>query len=113
MLKDKRGNTRVALDLEIDYSDLESFCQDYIRNISKGGLFIETRKPLPLGTQLKLKFRLPGSDRPIETDGVVQWVIDSSSGDSKPGMGVQFGSLSDADMDMIDRLVIDDLPDDE
>ena len=108
MASDNRGDRRVELDLEIDYSDLESFCQDYIRNISRGGLFIETRRPLPLGTELKLKFRLPGSDIPIKTSGVVMWTVEAEEATdrkSAPGMGVKFGDLSEDDMAMIDRLV--------
>lgn len=112
MSNDSRDTPRVSLDLEIDYSDLESFCQDYIRNISRGGLFIETRRPLALGTQLKLKFRLPGCERPIKTDGVVMWTVDPEEAtDQKaaPGMGVRFGNLTPEDMEMIDGLVQEEM----
>lgn len=112
MSQSNRNDRRVALDLEIDYSDLETFCQDYIRNISKGGVFIETKNPLALGTELKLKFRLPGSSRPIQTAGVVMWIIDPTKEESagnSPGMGVRFGNLCTEDMDMIDNLVQDEM----
>jgi len=105
---DLRGNTRVPLDLEIDYSDLETFCQDYIRNISRGGLFIETKNPLELNTELKLKFRLPGCDAPIKATGVVVWTVepeDATANSAAPGMGVRFGDLSEHDMSMIDSMV--------
>lgn len=112
MQQNRRGDRRVALDLEIDYSDLESFCQDYIRNISRGGVFVETREPLALGSNLKLKFRLPGSDRPIQAEGVVMWVIEAQENMADghvPGMGIRFGSLSEQDMAMIDELVLGEL----
>ena len=112
MASNQRNNSRVALDLEIDYADLESFCRDYIRNISRGGVFIETRSPLELGTSLKLKFRLPGSDRPITAEGVVAWLVDSDEAEqekSPPGMGVKFGTLSETDLEMIDALVLTEM----
>src|SRR6516164_2182390 len=48
---DGRTHPRAPIELKVDYKKLNSFFADYTRNISKGGTFIKTRKPLPVGTR--------------------------------------------------------------
>ena len=56
------------------------------RDISLGGMFIETTSPLPYGATLRLHLPLPGIRGGSVIDAVVRW--------SKPdGMGVQFGVM--------------------
>lgn len=42
------------------------------RNVSPGGMFIETRDPLPLGTKLRIRFQMPDSDDEIVASGEVK-----------------------------------------
>lgn len=61
---------------------IEARCRD----VSLGGMFIETSSPLPYGTPLKLFISLPGLRGGAPVDAVVRW--------AKPtGMGVQFGVM--------------------
>lgn len=55
------------------------------RDVSLGGMFIETAAPLPYGSTLRVYLRLPGlGEASIEV--IVRW--------AKPGgMGVQFGRM--------------------
>jgi hypothetical protein len=56
------------------------------RDISLGGLFIETPSPPPYGATVRVFIVLPGLPKEIEIDAVVRW--------SKPdGMGVQFAPM--------------------
>jgi type IV pilus assembly protein PilZ len=56
------------------------------RDLSLGGMFIETPAPLPYGAALQLHLPLPGLRAGALITAVVRW--------SKPdGMGVQFGSM--------------------
>ena len=47
-----RQAVRAPIELKVDYKKLNSFFADYTKNISKGGTFIKTKKPLPIGTRL-------------------------------------------------------------
>ena len=47
---DRRSNLRAAIELNVEYKRLNTFFADYTRNISKGGTFIKTDKPLEVGT---------------------------------------------------------------
>lgn len=40
-------------------------------NLSTGGIFLESEKPLPVGTEITLKFDLPGSGA-VQAKGVVK-----------------------------------------
>ncbi len=84
---DARQHTRAPIELKVDYKKLNSFFADYTKNISKGGTFIKTRKPLPIGTRFLFKLTVPRRPEPFELLGEVVW----SKGDGEePGMGIRF-----------------------
>lgn len=93
---DRRGYPRFRVaDVTVDYSDGENFLFAYIDNISEMGIFIRTDDPLPVGTQLRLRFA-PGNRSRLELDGEVVWVnvIRSDGSHINPGMGVRFLALT-------------------
>ncbi len=90
--EDKRTEPRTPIDLQVDYKRLNSFFADYTKNISKGGTFIQTAKPLPKGTKFHFKIKVPGRPEPFALMGEVAWI--QGSGES-PGMGIKF--LYDSD----------------
>lgn len=55
------------------------------KDMSVGGMFINTTTPLPFGADLVVHLTLPGEKSPFALPGVVRW---SKNGE---GMGVQFG----------------------
>lgn len=56
------------------------------KDISVGGMFIETSSPASFGTDVIIHVVLPGADSSLSLPGVVRWVRDG-------GMGIQFGLL--------------------
>ena len=48
--KDRRREARAPIELKVEYKRLNTFFYDYTKNISKGGTFIKTDKPLDIGT---------------------------------------------------------------
>lgn len=93
--QEKRKEPRVPIELRIDYRKLNTFFADYTKNISKGGTFIKTDKPLGVGTRFIFKFALPELEEPVELRGEVRWVRHpgdpaSDDGNDSPGMGIQF-----------------------
>jgi type IV pilus assembly protein PilZ len=90
---EKRAQLRAPIELQVDYKRLNSFFADYTKNISKGGTFIRTAKPLPQGTTFHFKISVPGVTDPFALTGEVAWVRDA--GDN-PGMGIKFLYENDA-----------------
>jgi len=89
---DRRRSERAGLIVRVDYSTVDELFSEFTRDINEGGLFIETEKPRPAGTEVALHFNLPGSDRTVKTIGTVVRVNDGSDG-STPGMGIEFEEL--------------------
>ena len=84
---DRRGETRAPIELKVEYKRLNSFFADYTKNISKGGTFIKTKKPLPIGTRFLFKLFVPLRTAPFELIGEVVW---STAEGEEPGMGIKF-----------------------
>lgn len=84
---DHRQQPRAPIELKVDYKKLNSFFADYTKNISKGGTFIKTRKPLPIGTRFLFKLSVPYREHPFELLGEVVW---SKAEGDEPGMGIRF-----------------------
>jgi type IV pilus assembly protein PilZ len=79
------------IELQLDYQRLNTFFADYVKNISRGGTFINTRKPLPVGTRFVFVLGVPRFKQPLRFNGKVMWVtqVDDSSKANPPGMGIE------------------------
>ena len=84
---EKRKHPRKSTLIDITYSsDQRRIFEDFVRNISAGGLFIETNLLSELGQKLTMTFSHPNSGDPIKVLGKVIRV------DSE-GIGVKFNKL--------------------
>jgi uncharacterized protein (TIGR02266 family) len=105
-----KDNTRRAARLQheipVAYKSVGSFLSDWATNISQGGLFINTRKPLPVGTAVTILIQLPGASFPCELVGRVTRVAEfDNHANMVPGMGIEFTGLEDARRQEIDAFV--------
>jgi len=87
----KRRYRRRTVRVMVDYSCDAGLASDPATTLGAGGLFIETDRPLPRGSRLKMSFRLPGSGQAHELEGRVCWrKLPEDSGQHAPGMGIEF-----------------------
>ncbi|MCH7867712.1 MAG: TIGR02266 family protein [Myxococcales bacterium] len=101
---ERRRSGRSDLLVRVEYSTVDEIFSEFTRDINEGGLFIETEKPRPTGTEVSLRFNLPGNVAPMQTVGRVVWV--RSATDQEPaGMGIEFDELTDEDRDRINGMV--------
>jgi type IV pilus assembly protein PilZ len=112
---ERREHPRAPIELKVEYRRLNTFFADYTKNISRGGTFIKTRKPLDVGTEFLFKLQIPTLEEPIVLKGKVQWIVstDEETEDSPPGMGIKFIYAETRERDFIEgkveRLMIDSL----
>lgn len=85
---DRRNELRRPIELKVEYKRLNTFFADYTKNISRGGTFIKTRRPLPVGTEFLFKLFVPGRAEPLTIHGEVQRVVTGEEGDE--GMAIRF-----------------------
>jgi type IV pilus assembly protein PilZ len=91
--EDLRSSYRAPLRLRVGYERMNSFFADYTKNLSKGGTFIKTPRPLPLGTRCQFAFTVPALSDPLQLEGEVTWVVtpeEAQARNEDPGMGVKF-----------------------
>lgn len=103
---EQRIQSRVPIRVKVEYEDLDDFLDDYTSNVSLGGMFVRTHEPLPVGTRFRLRFRVPGRDKAVETTGEVRWVVseaEAAAEELQPGMGIRFDELSPPDRRAVER----------
>lgn len=95
----RRSSPRVILSIPVAYRCGDTITAVLTLNLSKGGVGIRTMNPLPSGTKVRLRFRLPGARREIEAEARVAW------SDRRIGMGLQFERVNSEDQAGIDEFV--------
>lgn len=105
---ERRDGDRPAIELSVEYKRLNAFFADYTKNISRGGTFIKTDKPLPIGTEFVFKLSAPGTPEPLALRGRVQWILtaeDAAAQAQEPGMGIGFVYASEAERERVIAIV--------
>ena len=97
---DLRSSDRVTINKE--FESFDAFIQEYVTNISRSGVFVKSKQPLPVGTRVNLKFTVIMDD--IETIEGVGEVVRVQTDPS--GMGVVFRELSQYSQHLIERLLM-------
>ena len=90
---------RIVINREFD--SVEQFITEYVTNISRSGVFIRSKDPLPPGTRVNLKFTVIMDE--IETIEGIGEVVRVSH--DPPGMGVAFVELTHFSKQLIERLL--------
>ena len=103
--KDTRGP--VNLRIKFRSESLQQFIERYGVDVSRGGIFIRTREPLPVGTRLKLDFQLVDTAPLFQGDGTVVWIREYDPGKTgvTPGMGVRFDRLTPESQPTLDKIL--------
>jgi len=97
---ERRFFRRIDAVVEFHYTSNSPPLTARIRDLSEGGLFVDTPNPLPVESLVTFTFVLqPVSDKPILGRGVVRWCEEAV------GMGVQFLNLADDDRVKIRQFV--------
>ena len=107
---EKRDHPRAMIQLSVEYSRLNTFFRDYTCNISQGGMFIKTEKPMPVGSLFQLKLVVPELPKPLKLQCEVRWTeqlkdLDQGDVDQEPGMGIRFLYETEQDRRQLEIMV--------
>jgi uncharacterized protein (TIGR02266 family) len=99
--------TPVTLKIKFKSETLEQFIERYAVDVSQGGIFIRTKEPLAVGTQMKFEFQLRDASPLIAGEGTVVWTRenDPSRPAIAPGMGVRFDRLGDGSQNVLEKIL--------
>jgi len=83
-----RRHQRAPIDVAVEFvaKGASERIRGRARDVSVGGMFIETASPLAFSSELVVHVTLPGHRTPFVLPGVVRW-------SGKDGMGIQFGLI--------------------
>ena len=79
----KRVHERKPFPTTVDYLTASGAYRDFIKDISDGGVFIETPRPRSVGESISMTFLLPAHEKRIKVQGVIVRV-------DAEGFGVKF-----------------------
>ena len=98
-LERPRQNERLTINKE--FESFDAFIHEYVTNISRTGVFIKSKTPLPVGTMVNLRFTLIMDDiETIEGTGEVVRVEADPA-----GMGIMFTELAPESRALIQRVL--------
>jgi type IV pilus assembly protein PilZ len=101
-----RKADRLQHELLVAYRTVDGFITDWAVNISRGGIFINTRNPLAIGTTVRLIISLPDAAFPFDLTGRVIRVSEfDNPANQVPGMGIEFVDVDEDKRSRIERFV--------
>jgi type IV pilus assembly protein PilZ len=84
----------------VRYLSRGDLARDLVTDLSTGGLFIRTSKPLEIGTEIDLEIQLREADPPMHVRGMVIWLRERPPHE---GMGIRFvGPLGPLLLEMVE-----------
>jgi uncharacterized protein (TIGR02266 family) len=89
---DRRYNRRVLIEVEGEGTTFSA----HTRNISLGGVFIDTDHRLPFDSKVSMRFKVSTQSEPIEVEGHARWM--EMDGGVVRGIGIQFAGLRARDV---------------
>ncbi len=97
----------VTLKIKFKSATLDQFIERYAVDVSPGGIFIRTKEPLAVGTQMRFEFQLRDATPLITGEGTVVWTRenDPQRPAAAPGMGVRFDRLGDGSQTVLDKIL--------
>ena len=96
--KEKRTSIRKSCDIPVNYATDYRVYSNHIKNISQNGLFIDTQRPLIVGDEISMTFRLDDFNKPLKIKGEIAHA-------TRQGVGVEFKDISPYIEEMIDILL--------
>ncbi len=106
----KARELRVSTRFAIRFRSVDELVVAYSANLSRGGLFLRTRRLLTKGSQLDLAIHLPDGEGDVQVPCVVVYVRDGSDGKAE-GMGLRFIDPDERVRKRLEWFIVNSAPD--
>jgi type IV pilus assembly protein PilZ len=103
-----RGFQRFHTQFTIRFRTAREFVREHTQNISRGGVFIQTRTPPQVDEVITVQLELPDGGVPATSTGLVMHRVTAEEAEQQgilPGIGVQFLDADDRFRERIDRYI--------
>src|SRR5262245_51677492 len=105
---DQRKDKRAPASLKVKYKSatVDQFIEQFGSDVSRGGIFIKTKKPLETGALLKLELQLNDASPVIHAIGRVCFRRETPTEPNLPaGIGIKFIKLDPGSRTIVGRIV--------
>lgn len=104
--EENRRHPRLPLVVKAEVGAGGRIQRGYLTNLSLGGAFLATKKPIPYGTRLQLLVFLPWKLGEFKAEAEVVWSTgEEGSETDPPGVGLGFTKLDSSGEQMLQRYV--------
>ena len=76
-----------------------------LRNVSRGGVFVDAPEPIAADVEVRLDFSLPGTNRTLEPTAQVAWRAEPRDHPLGVGLGMRFLGLDSASVRVLEEFV--------
>ena len=105
-----RKYVRLTTRLEVAIEDIDEERMDFISDLSEDGMFVTTNEPLPYGSIHTFAFYLPNAPGwVVRIQGQVLHAHLGSGPRKRPGMGVKFQNIGDAERVFVKEFIKDEM----
>ncbi|MET0340772.1 MAG: TIGR02266 family protein [Polyangiales bacterium] len=108
-MADTRKDTRAPISLKVRFKSatVDEFIEHYSKDVSRGGIYIKSSQPLPVGTLLKFQFQLKDESALIRGVGRVVWTRAEAdaAADMPAGMGIKFIKMDTESRATVERII--------
>jgi len=102
---DRRDSVRIPVRMKVEFESYGEIRKSLMTNVSRGGLFIATGSPLPMGTALQISLQIEDTGQQVELSGEV---VSQNTGPDlrreQAGMGIRFVNLSQSQQAAVEDL---------
>ncbi len=91
-MADEPPRQPVVLRIKVRYATADAFVERFAPYVARAGLFLRSKQPKPVGTEVRFELRL-ANDQPVLVGmGVVRWAreVDPDKPYTPPGMAIEF-----------------------
>jgi uncharacterized protein (TIGR02266 family) len=93
--------------IRLRFASFDALIDKFAPNVTRGGVFIASRTPLPIGSTFAFEIQLAGGEVALAGDGKVTWVkaFDPAAPQKPHGMGVQFLRLDGPSRELLNKIL--------
>jgi uncharacterized protein (TIGR02266 family) len=93
--------------IRLRFASFDALIDKFAPNVTRGGVFLASRTPLPIGSTFAFEIQLAGGEVALAGDGKVTWVkaFDPAAPQKPHGMGVQFLRLDNPSRELLNKIL--------
>ena len=100
-------SSTAPLRIRLRFASFDALIDKFAPNVTRGGVFLASRTPLPIGSTFAFEIQLAGGEVALAGDGKVTWVkaFDPTAPQKPHGMGVQFLRLDNPSRELLNKIL--------